>query len=223
MKQDLQFYCSGSKQRSVLTWAAAVNSQIIECCVMCCFPIDRILVKEKFSFSLVWICWLWWQEKEVKSVSGDSGIRDIAVCLELPSCSLLVREFSPHIPGRHFCTSCRKKLQTHPTSPSLLGGSSARFRLHLPDSPAFSSELLSSSGAAIPEQLCPPSVLAFIVFILQRALVSGSGLTAGAVPSLPGELQLDRLRLRAEGPEGFARALAAGTFHCSYPSDVYCC
>lgn len=104
-----------------------------------------------------------------------------------------VREFSPHIPGRHFCKSSRKSVQPPHLSQE---GSGARFRLHLPDSAALSSALLSSSGEAIPEQLCRPSVLAFIVLILQRALVSGSRAHSGVFRGWS-RLSLSPCRVRA--------------------------
>lgn len=93
-----------------------------------------------------------------------------------------VREFSPHIPGRHFCTSSRKKVQAIQL-PQITGGNPVLGlgciyqRAQLSALEVFIRAVLSEE--AIPEQLCHPSVLAFIVLILQRALVSGSRAHSG--------------------------------------------
>lgn len=110
--------------------------------------------------------------------------------------------------------------------------STARFRFHLPDGTVLSSELLSSPGAAIPEQLCRPSVPAFIVLVLQKALVSGSPGTQQGCFWLWVPEQLPALPLspcpapgweRGRGGAARAgssstarppRALAAGASHC---------
>lgn len=85
-----------------------------------------------------------------------------------------LENFPPHIPGRIFVHLSEKKSKPVQLPHLYQEGSSPVFRLHLSDSTAFSSKLLSSSREAIPKQLCYPSVLAFIVLVLQRALVSWS-------------------------------------------------
>lgn len=121
-----------------------------------------------------------------------------------------VREFSLYITGKILYILQKKRL--NPSSFPIFSrkGSSARLRLHLPDSAVFSSELLSSSGEAIPAQLCHPSVLAFIVLILQRALVSAPwprlrstqrGYFGRCIPE----------RLRAHGRGGAAGTRGCGT------------